>query len=261
MKRIVLVLAILAMAASAERERRVLFTVRHAGKETLLDAVVLLDPLEAPPIDNGARADRAPEFIKRYFDPGHTYRVIGGGSIRVISHGDPGGCGDMWAEATTSAGGMLATNDPSLRAHRVETLNAADLRSAKALAADVFAEHRVRQAVTRGDAMWVTVADRAEPLLVGSFDLESADHKMRYGVFVIARRHGGAWRREHVEFHEHVVESLVGMRTFAGNVDLDGDGVDELIVRTEEIEGYHYDILERRRGSWDVIATGGGAGC
>lgn len=266
MKRVVLIVAILAMAVSAERERRILFTVRHVGKQTLLDPVILLDPLEAPPIDGtgGTVTDhqRAPEFIKRYFEPGRTYHVIGGGTVTVVRHDDPGGCADMWAQATTSAAGMLASNDPSLRAHRVEKTTAGDERSAQALAAEIFAEHHVRNRVGQhSSTALVTVADGTNPLLIATFEAESADHGTLWGIFVIAHRDGASWRREHVEFVDTKAESVVGHRSFAGNVDLDGDGVDELIVSTQGIEGYGYAVMQRRHGSWDVIAAGGGAGC
>jgi hypothetical protein len=88
---------------------------------------------------------------------------------------------------------------------------------------------------------------------------QSTDHGAV--VFLIARRDDASWRVEHIAMSQYHDDSRRGERSFVGNVDLDGDGSDELVVRVQEIEGYAYEVFKRSTDAWRVIASGGGAGC
>jgi hypothetical protein len=260
-------LAIAVLAVGAGGERHVLFSVQHFGTRTVLEPVVLLDPVERPPLDgDGARtSDHAPAkaFIQRYFVPGREFRMFGGGTVRVVEHKDPGPCADMSAVAISSGGnGTLASNEDRLNASRNRPPTAVESQSANVLAAHLFRERGVplsgKTPITAKAV--VVVRSSTAQLLVGQFTVEqSTDHGAV--LFLISRRENDDWRAEHVSLMQFKNDSRGGARSLVGNVDLDRDGEDELVVRVQETEGYTYEVLKRANHAWRVIATGGGAGC
>ncbi|MGH9600890.1 MAG: hypothetical protein ACRD24_00760 [Terriglobales bacterium] len=50
-------------------------------------------------------------------------------------------------------------------------------------------------------------------------------------------------------------------RALVDHLDLDGDGVDELIVRMEGYEDWQYGIYKKEKKRWKLVYTGGGGGC
>jgi hypothetical protein len=48
---------------------------------------------------------------------------------------------------------------------------------------------------------------------------------------------------------------------FVDQLDLDGDGIDELVVETIGYESEGFAIYKRQAGAWREVWIGGGAGC
>jgi hypothetical protein len=64
----------------------------------------------------------------------------------------------------------------------------------------------------------------------------------------------------------HVAKDLIDHtddvdEDFVEHLDLDNDGIDELITMSHYYESWDYGIYQKRNGSWKVVYRGGGGGC
>jgi hypothetical protein len=57
------------------------------------------------------------------------------------------------------------------------------------------------------------------------------------------------------DYTDNVEESLVDQ------LDIDGDGVDELVTISRYYESWNYTIYKRQHGTWQKVYSGGGGGC
>ena len=44
-------------------------------------------------------------------------------------------------------------------------------------------------------------------------------------------------------------------------LDLDGDGTDEIVTINTYYEGWDYTIYKEQKGKWEKVCQGGGGGC
>ena len=56
-------------------------------------------------------------------------------------------------------------------------------------------------------------------------------------------------------------EGLEDGEDFVDELDLDGDGIGEVITQVSGSESWEYAIYKRRAGRWQAIYKGGGGGC
>lgn len=99
------------------------------------------------------------------------------------------------------------------------------------------------------------------PMLVASVGLEA--RKKSYALTVIAE--AGTDGRYRLSYHDFraggLGESLVHEDTFFQNADLDGDGVDELILHGSGYEWGHYYVLKKKAGQWRKLSVTASEGC
>src|SRR5258708_21808402 len=89
---------------------------------------------------------------------------------------------------------------------------------------------------------------------------ESAVHE----VFLIAKLNGSDGAAEFTRYH--VTKDVEdGMDSedyrFVDQLDLDGDGFDEIVVEVRGYESEEFRILKRVNGVWTRVHVGGGGGC
>jgi hypothetical protein len=65
---------------------------------------------------------------------------------------------------------------------------------------------------------------------------------------------------QYARFRERDTDSKDGVEPLFGAVDVDGDGVAELVTQRYHKEGYDYIIYRRGDGRWTSL-SGGGSGC
>ncbi|AGY60665.1 hypothetical protein [Gloeobacter kilaueensis] len=112
------------------------------------------------------------------------------------------------------------------------------------------------------DAARLTIAGRT--VLVGTVSA-LADSVSRPGAtaLVVLEQQGSDWQLTydyHQRFKDIYGQDFVG-ELFRDAIDLDRDGVPELIFERMGNEVYQYQILKRQDAGWRVIYTGGGGGC
>jgi hypothetical protein len=162
----------------------------------------------------------------------------------------------------------LATNATGIQSRPRSRRDATDTErsSALQLATREFLRNKVAASLmTRINIKLLTaieVDDSKEKTLVGSFFIQTKTE--RHDVFLIARANGsrvsleyGQYRQtmDIEDFKDHVDVTLVD------HLDLNHDGIDEIVLSTHGYEGEAYEIYARRLGKWELVATGGDAGC
>ncbi len=288
-----LVVSLLAAVSLAQTKR----PTRPAAAPTVIFAVskyesgVTMEPVviysrgvyTKPPIDGDETTTK--NFVDEYFKPGRQYRVLSGGgeagSLTVKQYQEPG-CVGLTADVTvnTSArlGGnvqALATNSPTIGRKSASRRAPTDIERVFALmqAQAAFANNRVGAAlVKKMEAVNLTATDLdgdGNFELVGSFrvDRKTATADDSYTLFLITtpvadytQQSTQTGKPALVWFH-HGGEADFEERHFVDQVDIDGDGVAEVIAGGGYYESNDYIIYKKQAGSWRPVYQGGGGGC
>jgi hypothetical protein len=93
------------------------------------------------------------------------------------------------------------------------------------------------------------------PQFIGSFRIEQ-DEKA-YLLFLIVGKRGAAYKIE-IQRYDQGLESG---EDFVDQLDLDGDGIGEVITEVSGYESWGYAIYKKRAGRWKRVYKGGGGGC
>ena len=228
----------------------------------------------APPVDSPSNA-----FTREYFRAGRKYRLLSGGgeagSVTVRKFLEPG-CVGLVAEATAETqvrlGGRvqaLATDSASLG--RVQPSRRAPTEAERARAVELaraaYAKNKAPSSLVNGmQVVNLTATDldrdgRAE--LVGSFIVEKKTGDTTedaYTLFLIMEPQGDSFKTAWEWFH-HGFEGEYADRHFVDQIDLDGDGVGEVVVEGTYYESNDYAVYKREQGRWRPVYKGGGGGC
>ena len=228
-----------------------------------------------PPIDN----DGAAPFAREYFRAGRKYRLLSGGgdagSVTVRKYLEPG-CVGLVAEATAETqarlGGRvqaLATDSETVgraSASRRAPTEGERARSLE-LARAAYAKNRTPSALVAGMQvvnLTATDLDRDGKFeLAGSFLVEKkagGSAVDAYTLFLIIEPQGDTYRTAWEWFH-HGFEAEYADRHFVDQLDLDGDGVGEVVVEGTYYESNDYVVYKREQGRWRPVYQGGGGGC
>lgn len=227
----------------------------------------------------------ATAFMARYLYAGREYALLGGGTVRLL--GDPtfplhqDDCiQSMTAGGTLSgAGGAgLAISGPFRDGHRASALTAEDRSTLIALARKEFERSARRSPAVREVASSADVVASASahasvdgfvrdldgdgmPELVGVVQLRAPEDALVGHVLVVAPRGTRATR-------PYLTRSALALAGEGGHnrlqllgcVDLDGDGVDELVVEERGYESGAIEILVRTAGwKFRAVRVSGGS--
>lgn len=255
---------------------------------TQMEPVVIIrgNAFVKPPIDESDVAGgnieaRAKRFIADYFRAGRRYRLLFGGgdagSVTVRKYIEPG-CVGMYAEVAVETqarlGGevqALAVSSETLgrgtglRRVPTETERAAALELARA----AYVRNKVSDALVKTmkvNNLTATDLNRdGKAELIGSFLIEvlgSANAPVydNYSLFMILEPTGNKHRAAMTWFHKGG-EADSAYRRLVDQVDLDGDGVSEVIAEGTYYESNDYIIYKKQQGTWRSVYQGGGGGC
>jgi len=228
-----------------------------------------------PPIDDAG----AEPFAREYFRPARKYRLLSGGgdagTVTVRKYNEPG-CVGLTAEATaetpTRLGGRvqaLATDSETVG--RVPSSRRAPTEGERARAVELaraaYAKNGAPAALVGGMQvvnLTATDLDRDGKFeLVGSFLVEQKsgeDAVDAYTLFLIIEPQGDTYRTAWEWFH-HGYEGEYADRHFVDQLDLDGDGVGEVVAEGTYYESNDYVVYKRQQGRWRPVYQGGGGGC
>jgi hypothetical protein len=162
----------------------------------------------------------------------------------------------------------LATNAGKIRPHANSQRQADDgeQKYARQLAMNAFRKHGVPEELAKGikvDQLIVTKVDESESkLVIGSLYVEAKG--VRHEVFLIGKLDSSGATTELARYHkttdlEEGTDSE-NMR-FVDQLDLDGDGTDEIVVEVTGYENEEFGIYKRRNGLWSKVHLGGQGGC
>ena len=229
--------------------RRVLLAVLPA--EQTIEPIVVLDPIERP---------RA-EFT---FAPSYTLSLDGRatGTVHVKERAQLG-CVSIAAKVQLSGEGNFATNfetkPVAVRAatNREETLL---LRWARLF----LMNHGIAQKNVVELETYIDVVDPGDgdALFVATF-ATTAYEQPGGAAFLIARMVDVRAARvvpQYARFRHRDTDSKDRVEPLFGAIDVDGDGVAELVTQRHYKEGYDYVIYRRADGRWTSFESGG-SGC
>lgn len=288
-----LVVSLLAAVSLAQTKR----PARPAAAPTVIFAVskyetgVTMEPVviysrsvyTKPPIDGDEATIK--NFVGEYFKPGRQYRVLSGGgeagALTVKQYQEPG-CVGLTADVTvnTSArlGGnvqALATNSSIIGRKSASRRAPTDIERVFALmqAQAAYANNRVGAAlVKKMEVVNLTATDLdgdGNFELVGSFrvDRKTATAEDSYTLFLITTpvtdytQQSTQTGKPALAWFHHGGEADFEERHFVDQVDIDGDGVAEVIAGGGYYESNDYIIYKKQAGSWRPVYQGGGGGC
>ncbi|HEY0173144.1 MAG TPA: hypothetical protein VGB98_19200 [Pyrinomonadaceae bacterium] len=228
----------------------------------------------APPTD--APSD---SFTREYFRPGRKYRLLSGGgeagSVTVRKYLEPGCVGlvaEADAETPARLGGRvqaLATDSATLGRAQPSRRAPTEPERARAveLARAAYAKNGAPPTLVSGmQVVNLTATDldrdgKAE--LIGSFIVEKKQAEATldaYTLFLIIEPQGDSFGTAWEWFH-HGFEGEYADRHFVDQVDLDGDGVGEVVVEGTYYESNDYAVYKKEQGRWRPVYKGGGGGC
>jgi hypothetical protein len=255
----------------------VVFAVRKYESSVTMEPVVIYKrgAFSKPPIDNEAGAGA---FVRGYFRAGRQYRLISGGgeagTVTVRKNMEPGCVGlvaEVGVETQVRLGGQvqaLATDSTTLA--RAPGLRRAptDAERARAveLARAAFSKNGVAAALSaKLEVVNLTATDLDRDgkfELIGSFRVEKKEETApdAFTLFMIFEPEGESLKAALVWFH-HGYEGEYADRHFVDQLDLDGDGIGEVIVEGSYYESNDYIVYKKQQGHWRGVYQGGGGGC
>jgi hypothetical protein len=162
----------------------------------------------------------------------------------------------------------IATNKVGIESHAGSRRNvtASERTSAVQSATREFLRNHVATPLmTRiniGSLTAINVDDSRETTFVGSFFIQTKTE--RHDIFLIATTMGSKLSVEYSRYGKTTdLEDFKELESveLIDHLDLNGDRSDEIVLRVGGYESEGYEIYTRQLGKWQLVATGGEAGC
>jgi len=215
-------------------------------------------------------------FEKEYFERGHKYALlIGGAEKGFVTVGEPVGEGCISLAATVTSSVPLSNAQFALAATTTKGLGIHDdwRRPVSAqeraefliLMKKVFGQHKVEnisESSIKVDNLRLTKLNDAGPaVLIGS-----ATIKRKTGihqVFLVAARKASAFEEALSSYHfaRDEDDASASVENLVEQLDLDGDGTDEIVTISTYYEGWDYTIYKEQKGKREKVYQRGGGGC
>ena len=133
-------------------------------------------------------------------------------------------------------------------------------------AAREFRKHGVPEAsipsMRASHLIATAVSPGGQSILIGDFSIKTG--KALYSLFLAARMNGSSAITELASYHEQrdLEDGKDAQPTrFVDQLDLDGDGIDEIVVELIGYETEGFLIYKRQGGAWESVWAGGQGGC
>lgn len=271
------------LAQRSGQEPSVLFVVGKADDgSTAIDPIVILDRgrfVDAKRLSNGE--PRA--LSKTYFAIGRKYRLLFGGgeagSVTVTRRINPvagyEACdfaavvevngsvrigGQVWALVTNANG--LGRRTSTRRAPTADE-RAGAIGLAQTIYPQLGMPLRLVSDISVVNLTALDLDGDGRSELAGSFVIKQ-DGK-EHALFLLARQEARGYASELARYNvSNSHEPEIGQTQLVSLVDildLDGDGICELITKNQQPQGVSYQIYKRVRGQWKQIFNGAGHGC
>lgn len=219
-------------------------------------------------------------FADKYYQAGQKYRVLFGGgeagTATVQSWQE--GCNAIHAkvgvESNSNIRGRiwgLVTNSETLgkKASSRRALTAEERSAVMLLVKNIYRQHKTSNALLRslkvnnltatdlnGDGKFEVIGD------FGASANPDSTEGMRRDLFLIATPSGAGYRAELANYQSYKMDSGFGRGVgFADQLDMDGDGIGEIVTVDEGFDAYGYSIYKKRNGRWRRVYSGTGDAC
>jgi hypothetical protein len=184
--------------------------------------------------------------------------------------GEPGSCFVLSGQVSYSAPAqpLLAASIEEIPGHVSTRRSAtgAERTILNSLASQWMADYGLDKALLRQGVLGPVTSTELRKgggrAIIGRFDVKSKTTIHR--LFAIAESDGSKYRLTLTNLHvQHDLDDGGDReeQTYVDQLDLDNDGMDEVIVRNEFYEAWNYGIWRFDSKSWGQIFKGGGGGC
>lgn len=256
----------------------VIFAVEKYEARVTMEPVVVYSrgTFGKPPIDGNDKAINS--FVGEYFKEGKQYRLLSGGGeagmVTVKKYLEPG-CVGIVAEASAQTrvrlGGevrALATSSATVGRQSTSRRPPTDVERTLALefARLAYVNNGVGDAYTnRMEVVNLTATDLdgdGKFELIGSFNIDRVKGQAAdgYTLFMIYEAQGETIKPALTWFHQGG-EGEYEDRRLVDQLDIDGDGIAEVVAAGHYYESNDYIIYKKRQGRWREVYRGGGGGC
>src|SRR5437016_7179352 len=264
-------------AAVQPRKNTIVFAVAGEPDDYHMDAVVVVEgkQLRTPYADEDKATQK--KFGEEYFAEGRTYRLTFGGgeagAVKVKKWGE--GCNSIHAEISVSTsvrlGGhvnALATNSDALgqRASARRAPTDAERTAVMVLVKSIYSQnHTPASLIPSIKVTNLTATDLdgdGKFEFIGSF-ASAAKNKFERDLFLIAKPEAAAMRADFVKFQRYhpPADGFLSSIDFVDQLDLDGDGVGEVIGMHCGIDVDGFLIFKKVGGRWRQVFEGIGDAC
>lgn len=269
-------IAALSQQPSASRGTVIFAVEKYDTGETIIEPVVIIKGKSFIKPPTGEEGDAASnKFTADYFKSGTKYRMLSGGGeagLATVKERMEPGCADLRAIITTNTiariGGevlALATNSESLG---LKASSRRDQSEEERVAIVQMAQRSFRQKGVTAALIKDMKASHLAALdlnhdglfeLTGSFSIDKGESV--YSLFIIAQPEGLGYRNSFNWYYKSVSEAGRESQQLVDALDIDKDGVMEIIVQYIYYESYEFIIYKKQKGVWRSIYRGGGGGC
>lgn len=254
----------------------VLFSIKkYPDSDTHLEPIVIIKggKYTHPPVDEEVPSK---QFTDTYFRVGRKYRMIFGGgdagSVTVTKLIEPGCVGLLsqidvetnvklggQVEALAVSGDKIGTGASSRRAP-TESERAQALEVARTTYIQRKTPPALLKKMTTVNLTAVDLDRDGKFEMIGGFNIPGAN-MLAYNLFVIFEQTAAGKYRAAWNWYQKGSEETYEDRSLVDVIDLDGDGVAEVIAEGSYYESNDYVIYKRQAGTWRPIYKGGGGGC
>lgn len=257
-------------AKPASAEGSILFSVLSDGK--------VIEPIGAIAKGKFIEVDAAADRIEDHFKPGKGYTLIFGGSqdgtVKVIKKAT-GECAGESADITASperarlkgfvmalaTDGKFALKEPAVR--RLPTRE--ERSAAEALVRAALLKQKVAPAAVRTlryhNLTAIDIDRNGDAEMVGSFWVEPNKNERATLFFIAEKSAAGDLAITYAEFNRYTPKEIMSGEAsdldegiyhtlLLDYLDLDGDGVGEIVVTSQAFEGRNFGVYQKKAGKW-----------
>jgi hypothetical protein len=246
-----------------------------------MDALVIINKGKyIDPVGEGDSNAMKP-FAEKYFQAGEHYRLLlGGGEVGTATVKSSGeGCNTIHStvnlESSAKIGGRikgLATDSETLgkKASSRRALTSNERAAVMTLVKNIYRQHKISNALLQRSLKVnnLTATDLngdGQFEVIGDFQIAIASTSTegpRRDLFLIATPLGAGYKAELANFQSYRMNSGFGRGVgFVDQLDIDGDGIAEVVTINEGFDGYGYSIYKKQGGRWREIYSVMGDAC
>lgn len=244
-----------------------------------MDALVVMSSgkLSNPMDEYNEKSKRT--FADKYYKQGQKYRLLfGGGEAGTATvQGWQEGCNAIHSSVAVESSAnirgrirALATNSETLgkRASARRALTSDERAAVMTLVQDIYRQHKTTPALLRqlknNNLTAVDLDGDGKFEVIGDFQIQTGGDisGARRDLFLIATPAGKGYRAELASFQSYKMDSGFGRGFgFLDYLDLDGDGIAEVVTIDEGFDAYGYSIYKKQNGKWQSIYSATGDAC